>query len=743
MDICIKKTSYVILLLLLANIQLCAQWEPLLKNKDSIFFNPEYISYLNKNEAYAINSGGKLFYTQNNWNQIDHIPNNLFAHETIMHFEMTTKTKGIIVTHSFATSPQKDDSCFVYTTKNGGYKWDRMYTLPVIFASFSESVSQEKVQVKSVGTKLYILFGDVIAHGQLEGSEWQYIRYPVLRYKRSSDFEVLNDTIWSFQGAYEFAYRSFTGDQGQTWHQEHLPSLGLQSNYSALDGKIQKFMGDHRLIEFNSQTHTWDELTKPYGYKVENVLSISSIQALLVCWHWPSNKKKHVIYNRKTEDWLVLDSFSSFINMVGQPNFEHLFLSTSGFVTLSQQYYLQETTDFGQTWNPIVSSDKRPYFSPQHIAFSNKLIVSLGYTLTFSVDNGNTWKNVSQEHLNTALLFVPLWEFKLSNQNQPNKLFLLGPRTYEIAAEGDSIILKNSSFRYKEQNVIVESITTNINDFVFTTFKHKDSLKFGATNGQTIWRQLSAFPLTHPFENIHSKIAMNSYWVVFSVRNKVYVFDRNSPNEIIKELPDTFATNVNTLELINNNTLFSTSHNSVIVYDLKTLTGKATPIPLPMIKDAMANDSGTIYYLTPFPLRVFTASIDAPENIVADTTFNHSSLTGLIRFWKGAFWIATDNNIYKQIHKKAPNTPTCYDVESVWPNPIVTDIHFLVRNLEPQALNIQIHDMNAKRVFELNKPLPVGLFDNKIDASTWQSGLYVLTFSYKNCPPKRLKLIKN
>lgn len=157
----------------------------------------------------------------------------------------------------------------------------------------------------------------------------------------------------------------------------------------------------------------------------------------------------------------------------------------------------------------------------------------------------------------------------------------------------------------------------------------------------------------------------------------------------------------------------------------------------------MANDSGTIYYLTPFPLRVFTASIDAPENIVADTTFNHSSLTGLIRFWKGAFWIATDNNIYKQIHKKAPNTPTCYDVETVWPNPIVTDIHFLVRNLEPQALNIQIHDMNAKRVFELNKPLPVGLFDNKIDASTWQSGLYVLTFSYKNCPPKRLKLIKN
>ena len=737
------KSLKLLLILLIVSVNSIAQWGPLIKNKDSVFFNPQFVSYINALEAYAINSGGKLYYTSNNWEQTTPIPNNLFANESVMYFEMTSKTKGILVTRSFATSPQKDDSCFVYTTQNGGYQWEKVYTLPVIFPSFSETVSQEKVQVKSFGTKLYVLFGDVIAHGKIDGKNWKHVRYPVLRYKTSSDFEVLNDTIWSFRGAYEFNYKCFTGDQGDTWHEEFLPSLGLQQNYSGLDGKIQKFTGDHKLIEFNPQTQTWEELNKPYGYKVEHVIQISPTQALVSCWHWPSSLKKHVIYNRKTEEWNVLDSMSSFINMMGHPNFEYLFARPTGFITLSPQYELQETKDYGQTWNPMVSVEKRQHLSPKYFAFSNRLIVVLGNTLTFSIDSGKTWKNVSQEALSRALLWKPLWEFKLNNQNQPNTLFLLGPSTYEIIVEGDSILLKYANFRYSDQNVQVKSITSNIHDFTFTTFIHNDSLKFAGASGKTFFNQKSAFPLTHPFENIQSQIAMNSYWIVFSVRNKVYVYDRNSPSNSVIELPDTFTTDVNTLELLQKNTLFAASQNSVIVYDLNTFTGTLSYVPLPLIKDAMVNDSGIIYYLTQLPLGVFTATIEAPESIVADSTFNYSSVTGLIRFWNDAFWIATDNNIYKQLPKSTSNSAICYEVESIWPNPILTEVNFLVRNIEPQPLNVRIHDMNGKQVFELNKQLPIGLYDNKINTSTWQSGLYVLTFSYKNCPPKRLKLIKN
>ena len=146
------------------------QWQECLVDGKTDDFYITSFTYPSENECFATTFGRAIIHTTDNWKTTERIKHNVPSEQMPHYIEMTSKTDGVLVTRKEYI--YQKDQFYVWTTTNGGHKWDLAFTSPVLNLSNSSfGLYYEDVLVEGFGETLFVLFADVIAVGNKDGTE--------------------------------------------------------------------------------------------------------------------------------------------------------------------------------------------------------------------------------------------------------------------------------------------------------------------------------------------------------------------------------------------------------------------------------------------------------------------------------------------------------------------------------------------------------------------------------------------
>jgi len=441
-----------------------AQWVSTHSEKSDYFSYITTVQYLSKSIAYATNNSSDIVHTTNNWETIETIETNIPPSQWIVYIEMKDKSYGIAIARLSYWLGY--DSCFVYVTENGGYTWDKVFTLPKPKPSYRWTLMEEKVFVRGYGEKLYILFGDIIAWGDKKGSNWEAIRANVYRDTYNDEFEVYADSIWYFRSGIN-PVGSY--NNGKNW------SFFDNTNKCGLKSKFQR-VNNELLEEFNPQTKEWQTLKELKNWKVHRIKQISNKHIVLLYGYvWEPNDLRYAVYNRETNELADLEEPNSFFSQNNE------FYTTRGtdFVRIDYDGLL-ESNDFGQNWKHTVDFDESIAYSPySYLSFSKNLgvvsyvawggsIEKIG--LAYSIDSGITWKQMAKESIEKQISPTKLSDYVLS-YDLNSDLFLTSENTiFQIKQAGDSIQFEKVTMLLPRTDLSIKNVTKMCRLPLFSTF---------------------------------------------------------------------------------------------------------------------------------------------------------------------------------------------------------------------------------------------------------------------------------
>ena len=233
------------------------------------------LSYCGANEAFATSIGRSILHTTDNWHTVERIESNIPPEQRAHYIEMSSKTDGILVTRKEHIG--YSDRFYVWTTKNGGYTWDIVFSSPKLNNNPPNSsfrLYQETVLVKGFGDRLYVLVAEVLASGNKDGTDWEFEYSGKNRRHLNDKLNVFGNEIWQYWAASDF----FTNINKKYLLWRDFPGTKYVPFLIGMDNKLQGIL-DSVLYERNSQTGEWERLARlPGDRTIQGVLQLSTIK---------------------------------------------------------------------------------------------------------------------------------------------------------------------------------------------------------------------------------------------------------------------------------------------------------------------------------------------------------------------------------------------------------------------------------------------------------------------------------
>ncbi len=724
-----------ILCLTLCNLNSKADWVPKCSGDgwNSLIF--QKIFYLNDKEAFATGGLGYIYHTLNNWVDFEKIYANLPATEQVEYLEMTSPTKGILVSRSVFSFGY--GSSFIYKTENGGYKWEKVFTLPIPNPSIRYDIGAEDMFFQRKGAQLFILFGDIICYGTIDSKQWNTVRYPFPRDTYNYSFSVLNDSIWCMQFGID---KPYTKNKGKSWS-PYLTDPDLGEHGSSLGNSIQRInttdFQNYNIEEYSFKSKTWTLLNYKFAMEVKKILQLSDNYLLISYYYWPVSKVVHTVYDRKDNVWIDLDTLSNFFDL------NKWFVKDKGFVTITWDGRLIETKDFGQTWKAIISEKPNKSIRPQFLSFNKNMGVSLSEygDFIFSTNSGETWKFISSDSM---IRFLPgiTTGISLSHQNDA-ELYLLSNKLKRIVPNNDSFKLVDAGFRYMGNTVLCDNISDRGLEGIFVLGVLDDSLYLFKSNANGDLTSL--FSKINPGRNgnMDRLLIQNKNYVVFSADKSIYSY--NKQTEKITILTDSLYNSVFSLDFATEEIIVAGTFLSTFIYDfstnkLKTIMQSNNDIAKYGWFRSMATDGNGGLLLSNYNV-LYRTSISNFNTLVLDSTFKSESINEIVRYWNGHYWVGTFWNIYK--NEPINNTePACLEIQTIWPNPVENLFTIRIKTKANSLVKFQCYNSLGQLINDFDEFFEEGLYDKMIDLENLSNGMYYFKVT-SPCGSKVFKLILN
>ncbi len=726
--------SVLVSTLLTLSFGLQAQWTPKLSNHDNGgFLDIEHYSFLSHDRGFGMSHSGLLFQTDDDFHTFTTIYPEWPAPVSVEYMEMLSKREGLLVLKTIPIREGEKDSIMVFTTHNGGYLWEKAFVFPWINESLQRPFYLESMFFQRYKNRLFILYGDVVCHGLMNGKEWQYTRYPETRRGENLEFRVVNDSIWLFKGALPDLESSFTTNAGKTWND--VWTLGHMTLFLTLENGIQKFAPGNLFLEYQPKDDSWVELSMPYGYKVENIVQLNSSEALLNCWHWPSSTRKHLVYHRKKDTWTHLDTLSDFFDPFGRPVFKQFVTKGNGFVANHRVTY-----DYGQSWSDLVTNTYLGH--GLGVTFSTDVSVALSsYQTLFSIDKGQHWKKMFTHDLWKDL---PASSYHLSYQNDAH-IWLIGKEVRRIIPQHDSIELveEKLDFGVMAPPQILEICDKPGMDFYVLGTNNQWLYLFKKnTLGQLEVEMSLEWPGLGP--STSAQMIQNAQWVVFWLNNAVYGFRKKDKRHQL--LTNELVNSLTGFCFIGMDSIFGGNGQRYFTANLEE--GKegfeVMPSVLTNLYHHALSDSGVhVYYRNFSPVSFQAHMLGKPSDTVTISPFLFSEYTGLLRFWGQTPWFLGRANLYEHRNKGLDTDPIpCVVTENMWPNPVSHHLNVRYFTYGSHTLSLTLYDVNGRLLLSRSSSNTIGLYEEMIDMNAYQAGLYFLHLSSKGCSPVIKKVIK-
>jgi photosystem II stability/assembly factor-like uncharacterized protein len=701
----------IVALLLLAGLTANADWTPKFSNKGSNGMFIKKVFYVNDNEAYASNGGSYIYHTLNNWKDYETIITNIPAFEQVEFIEMTSKTKGILVTKQMANMTYGQS--YIYVTVNGGHRWDRVFEMPVPEPSVRYDLSSEKMFFQRELDKLYILFGDVISHGGVNGKNWETVRYGYLRDSYNSFFQVLNDSIWSFKF---FADPIYTKDKGKTWF-EYLEDPAIGDQAVGLGNSIQRlgaFWNDN-IEEYSFADKQWHLLNSKYAFGVKKVLQLSDNYLLIYYWHWPLDKHLQTVYDRKNNAWIDLDTLPNFFEL------DNWSVKANGFVTITEDGRLLETKDFGQTWKPIMGDVENFTELYRHITFNGNLGFAVSNSCSFSTDSGETWRHIGVERF-TEILDLPFPADPILTYDNNAQLYLMAGELWKIVPKNDSFELVRQFFTYQDKEVTSFNISDKGNQGIFLTGTQGDSIYLFESDIDGKLSSLLALKREPNMNLFGSLVIQNQQYAIFSLDKSIYCYKKQSRQLTV--LTDSLVNPTYSIDFTKDEMLVAGCYFNTFFYDFKL--NKATNIEqedqygwqTSMTADSEGNllvSTGENIYMT--TMRNFSM-------FSIDSTFKFNDNLSVVRFWNGHFWAAGYQNIYKNEEVVKTTVVKCPTIETVWPNPFSNQFSVLFKVESGHSINFKCFNSIGQLIENFDTYYDIGWYERSMNMTDKARGIY-------------------
>lgn len=729
----------IIQLLTLCNLTSMADWVPKCTGQGWNSLIVHKLFYLNENEAFASGGLGNIYHTLNNWKDFETFSTNLPATQQIEYLEMTSRTKGIVVTRGVYTLG--NDSTFIYLTENGGFKWEKVFTLPIPKPSRRWDISVEDLFFQRKSSNLYILFGDIICYGSVNGRQWETVRYPYQRENYNVSFKVLTDTIWSFEFDIE---RPYTKNRGKSWG-GLLTDPEIYYYNSGLGNSIQriKAVDFEKIIidEYSFKYKTWTLLNSKPGMvlDIKEVVQLSSNYLLIMYWNSADLlTKNHTVYNRDKNTWIDLDTFSNFFDL------KNWTVKGNDFVTITWDGRLLETKDFGQTWQAITDNKPTRMVAADFLTFNRNMGVSLSrYSdFTFSTDSGETWRQIDYSNfLKQFNLTFPAY-LSLSYDNNA-EIYIIEDRTWKVIPEKDSFNLVETQFKYNDSVVLCVNISDKGQDGIFVLGILNDSLYLFKSSENGELTRLHA--QKNPGQNGKRDrlLIQNKNYVVFSAGKSIFCYYKKDGKVAL--LTDSLFNSVHSLDFAKDEILAVGAYLETFFYDLKTnnsrsiLHFKEDLMKYGAISSMASNGNGGLLLSNDKVL--YKTDTDNFNTFVLDTTFKINTYNEIVRYWNGHYWASSFWNIYKNEEEKKHEIPPCLKVQNIWPNPFHEEFSVQLKVEKNTLVHFECFNSLGQLINDFEIKLNIGVYDKQVNQGSLAKGIYYLKVT-SDCGNNNFKLIQ-
>jgi len=729
--------------LLLSSFILSAGWVPKLKSGNKKSIEIDYLCYLTRDYAYSISRKGTIYRTKDNFKTYEEIRSNIPITEEVEFFEMTSETHGTLVSRHFINSGT--DSSFIYTTKNGGYTWVRVMELPI--PTYPVNGYSVSMFFKRKNQKLYILFGDITCHGEMNGEKWEFARFNQSRSHDNRTFEVFNDSIWCFSFGIDKFWTFNCGKTWGNWPNKFLAPFSFNM-HAALGNTIQAlnaYLQEHKIFEYSFKEEKWVEIHSIYGMIPQELLQLSDSILLVDYWDWENNIRRNGVYNRVQNKWNVLDTISSFFLFQSKDYPSYWVNRGSSIVAFSyREGKFKESTDYGQTWKDIIPDYQYIHSNVSKLSFNGNMGVALSPTyLLYSLDKGETWERIHRDSFCKDFLGNSPCGYNVSNQNDI-QLYLTGYKTGKIVQNGSKISIEETHFTYGDSTPLTYDVSDMGVDNLYLTGLLGDSVYLFKSNPQKQLTAVASFKLTHLNSIKNGNLIQNQNWIVFALGKNFYSYNKQTKE--INLVAENIDNTISNMEFIGSDSIYIGIYNVTILFDLKNNSGEKKTLPnvgpgqFNFISAQASNGRSEIIVCNYYS--IFYVDLPDFEESRIDSGFFYRDRISVFRYWNGTFWAGGEKNIYKKQELSKEKNPLCFEIEWSGPNPIDRIFTLLIKVKETENISFQMFNSVGKLIHNSETEYNKGLYEKTIDFGQLANSIYYLKIISTCGNYQVLKLIK-
>lgn len=695
-----------------------AQWEPKLFNSQDTRIS--LVNYVHSNLAYGHNQKNLIYKTEDNWATFTTYIGKLDPNQEAVYFKMKDKVHGVIVSRS--NRMLFEDSCFVYITSNGGYDWDVVYKTPIPKASRDWGIDSEPLYVEELSDKLYVLFGDLVSHGYIDGSNWKSSRITRSREINNSQFRVFTDSVWMFQNRSNFWY---TQDAGNYWK-----NIGGYTQFTLGGDHLAVY--NNTIIRFTKGNYEWEVVaTHDMNLDLEAVLELSENYVLINYYDWRTSGQQHVVFDYKRNRFIELNGNSTFFDLAGYSNEKPWTVIDSVFVEYSKSYYgtLRQTTDFGVTWETIYQAERNETPIIEAINFDKNIGLAGGTSseiLYYTLDYGETWQEAT------------LQELGIGTENYVDINYDIGSDVFVTTDQGTYHAYDNQG-SIDFDKVLVElngaPLTlldiTNIEETYCTAMDAAKVYLLQWVNDT--WQVLYEYDRSEfRNERIQDKMIQNDEYVVFQTYRTAHIYDKNTKQ--VSHITDGLFNTPHDILFLGSDSVFFSSLNGRHYYDIVSSNFDTTFWELEVSGDLKGMESiaqganGTMKICN----RGMIYETSDLVNFIQDETMYHYDGYLKLVYANGSYWCGGGYNLYQEKITDTRSEANFIKIESIFPNPTADQLNVCFQLEEETEVQFEIYTYGGESVSEYAERYRNGIHLYSQDLGRYSPGLYFLRIITSN-----------